>query len=265
MFQKLIAGCANLFSSGAGVTLVLPWMKLLLAAVVAGLAIYQYSNDVNIKRVQTTLELGQAYRTETENARLLIPTKKSFDMRKESARVKCEVLDMPMDCTSLKREEIDTVIQAPFADTEARRAVRLRVNKIKAENFRLDGSTDLKLYTFFNAVRVCTLAGNCDTDTALAIFAKGMTAYLNAVCVFAEATDGTGRRETEILAQFLLEKKVHENIFWSEDKARESLFQCDYLRKLSSKCESPSSPQKGQVVACHPPHQPCDGNSDIAS
>ena len=239
MFRKLIVGCAKLYSSKAVGDHFLPWIRLALAVLGAGLVICQYSNDVSIKRVQATLELSQAYRKETENTELLTPRRKGFDMKKEFIRVKCEALQpgfaqiQPMDCTALKPKDIEIVSQTPLPTTGARHEVRRKANKIRADNFQLNHDVDLKRYMFFNVVRVCTQAGNCDTETALALFANDMTTYLNDVCVYAEAPSSTRRKETEILAQFLLETKVDKDIFWSEDEGRENLFMCDYLRELS--------------------------------
>ena len=104
----------------------------------------------------------------------------------------------------------------------------------RAENQRLDTTLADKWYSFFDAVRVCTRAGNCDLGTSLALFAKDMTVYLNDVCAFVDTGTYHKRKETEKLAKFLLDHDVDKDIFWSDDEGRKGLFGCDYLRDLSA-------------------------------
>ena len=216
----------------------LPWAApALIAAFGVVWGICEYRENVDIRRVQATLEFHAAFRNELRDVRLTHSSEGDTRRVLEEGidRIRCLVLDIGgVNCDALEEDEVVKVREASL-DSAKRAEVRRQLNRLLAKRITLNDNAVSDYYAIFNSVRVCILASNCDLATALALFAKEMTNYLNQICVYAEEPHSyIGKKETTTLAQFLLDNGVANDILWSDDEGRESLFLCDYLRDLSA-------------------------------
>ena len=214
----------------------LPWAAPLLVAVCGfGWGIWEYRNNVNIQRVQATLQFHEAYRKEMSDVRLTESSSESTleVLQEEIDQIRCGVLEIQeINCDAMTEEDVEKVRSEPL-DSVQRAEVRRALNHLRVERINLDDDAVSDYYAFFNSIRVCILAKNCDLMTALALFAKDITNYLNEICVYVGNPNSyIGMKETKALARFLLDNDVGEDILWSDDEGRESLFLCDYLREL---------------------------------
>lgn len=230
VFRRFVSVLAKGFPPKFAADRILPWTALILVTVGAGWTIYVYRNDVSIGRVQAVFDLYDVYRREFGRTKLL--RSKPQELEAAIARIRCEVVSSTTDeCETLTGSPARRLLEIPLT-CQQRTTVRKKMNSWRAKNEDLDTRLAYQYQSFFDAVRVCTQAGNCDVDTSLALFAKDITTYLNDVCVFVHDRKSPGRRETEKLAKFLLDHGVDKDISWSEDEGRQSLFVCDYLTKL---------------------------------
>lgn len=227
MFRAVVVALSKVFPPKYVSDRILPWTALLLATLGACSTITQYRNDVAIERVRATLEMHKAFRTEFTDKPVLRQSS-GTSLRDEIFRVRCSVIGH-FDCEELTPDD-KTKIDNYQLDTQQRAEVRRMLNEWRRQHMTLDTALASQYLQFFDAVRVCTLEENCDQDATIALFAKETTSYLNDVCIHVTEV---GRKETLRLARFLLDNNVHKDIFWSDDKGRESLFICDYLRKAS--------------------------------
>ena len=231
-FRRLVAIVAKRFPPKLVTDRVLPWTALLLATLGFAWAIWQYRSDVNVARVQATLDfhkifLGEFGRAEQEN---LIQFDEDWDDELFLAR--CKVLPTGTDCVDLSPEQ-KAEIRMENLYPQERTPVRRLAIEYRLDTETLDGYLESKFYRFFNAVQICVAEGNCDSKTASSLFDEDIIKYLNDVCIFSESSDPRDnpeqiRKRTAGLMQALVENGSD----FLEADNKESNVACDHLRQI---------------------------------
>ena len=187
--------------------------------------------------METVQELHSEYGKQWADVALVDSDK----LQKIALSERCEVIRErvkgfdDLGCDGLTEQEREAVAKVVLKSA-ARRELRERIEKNR-DKVPVNGEAAENLFRFFDGVRVCVDERNCDEEAAVELLGKEMTTYLNAVCVYANPGRelATLRNETIALAQFLLDNGAEEQMSWSEDEGRESLFFCSYLRGLRAR------------------------------
>jgi hypothetical protein len=243
-FRRFTSNLAKAFPTKATSDRFLPYATLTLAALGAGVALFQYANGLAISRVTATMELHKQYLSET--FRTSVNEFRSFNERVNAAALeaRCDYikagatrgsLTLPqgvsLDCKSIDNST-RTVLDAFNFEGEQR--IQLREQALAAVR-RLSSSSDTlaQLDLFYRSIIICVKKSNCSGDTAVALFAREMVAFVNATCAFDNAPKSAVTTNDEI-AKFLVEWNVHKNIYWNRDQGREKLFACPRQREFEN-------------------------------
>jgi hypothetical protein len=244
MFRRLITRIAAAFPTKAASDRLLPYATLLLATLAAASALIQYGNNTAIARVTATMELHKQFLSDT--FRQALKDFNSFNLRigDVATQARCEFIKealakkslqgppgLVLDCQAINdgtRADLDSI------DVVGDQRARLRdfaLSKVRALSLSTDGIAQLDI--FYRSVIICVERNNCSGDTASALFARDMVAFVNATCAF-DPTAGPDRTTNDEIAHFLVRWKVNKNIYWNRDSGREKLFACSRQRAFEN-------------------------------
>ena len=241
MLRRPIARLAKAFPPKFVSDRLLPWASLILAVSGAVWVILEYSNDLAIARVTTTLDLHKRY---TEK---LLKEKEAFALANSQVvlRARCEFIqksakggklkppEKRLNCENIDQETLETM-DLYNLEGELRRQSRDYIFSRMAERplSKKEAQGLAQLSIFFRSIVICVEQDNCDTETSVALFAREMVEFVNMTCAFDAQADRGGKTVNGEIAKFLVDYEVHKNIYWSLDPNREKLFACSELRAL---------------------------------
>lgn len=223
-----------------------PWFTICAAMGAATWALAQYSNDLAIRRVSTTLELHRQFRTDyrTTSYDMIGGTKGEDQMILQILAVRCAfyreladenfidlgTVDLP-DCTKVTVADTPTLDGiAGQIDTAQRTTLRTLINaELKDES--INPIEFGQPVDFFRAVRLCVAQNTCDSPTALSLFGYEIISVISVSCAKFE-TDPMRRTELIALAKFVRALGISMQPDWVNDPGQTNPFSCDYLREI---------------------------------
>ena len=241
MLRRLIACLASALPPKFVSDRLLPWASLVLAVIGALWVFHEYSNDLAIARVMTTIDLHKRYTEKLfvikeevtlASIPLLLHSRCKF-IENSVKSGKLKPRGKSINCNNIDREtlqELDRYILEGELRKQLREYVFSRVAERTLSKKEAQGLAHLSI--FFRSIVICVEHDNCDAETSIALFAREMVEFVNMTCPFDAKVERGGKTVTKELAKFLVDHEVHKNIYWSLDPNREKLFACDQLRAL---------------------------------
>lgn len=227
---------------------VFPWVTLAASAFGVVVALWQYSNDVDVRRFAATLDLHREYLGKND------PHIDLFALAAENAgmRARCAILlddlkngeDIGVDSAqgvscdfanaSGATEATLAFLKNALAPASRREAVALAVTEAM-QTFPI--SPELKAKIFLQAdyllgVTVCVEAGNCDEKTSKALFLREIIEFVNMTCPLSERLGVGGGLPLRQLAVFVNDISDHEDAYWRDQSRTQNFFACDELNDL---------------------------------
>ncbi len=244
-FRRRIAALARGMPPAHITQRLVPWVTLLAALITATWALLQYSNDLAIRRVSTTLEMHRQFRTGYRDS--MVPLQSAMrdanNLPQRILDLRCGylqklqadgtllggVLPVP-ECGTVTVENISVL--DPFSlllSAEQRTDLRQMVEVLMAAQDDAPLGAYGELVDFFRSVRLCVGQNTCDPATTLALFEFDIVAMLNMTCAAVKA-DTARRSEAVLLARFVRDLGTPARPYWSADTGQTDPFLCDYLR-----------------------------------
>lgn len=212
----------------------LVWVGALvsLAGFLWGVLEYHIDNDID--RTNTTMAFHKLYLDKVRGIDLYPDAKVSEAealalVQAERCRHLRGTFDLSItDCDNLTSANIKAM-NALELDSAQRTDLRKALNAFRAGLRKPDRDRLDAAMAFFRSIVICVDNRTCNAETAIALFAADMTAFVNEICIHAE-TNAKVIRYTGYLADYLTGNAVQNDIYWGTDRGREDLFACDYLR-----------------------------------
>lgn len=187
-----------------------PWITLLLAALGATWALFQYSDSVAIQRSNTTLTIHRQFVSVFPNGAQEITGQSEEALVVQIFKVRCDIYRAAMADGVLPPDErlhpceTITLADQPLLDEIAENAPQaLRDQVLMAlETVVLTNAVPARrMMTYFRSLQVCVEGHQCDLAITSELFASDIVAFLNLTCDLAER-DAEFARQGDMLGRF---------------------------------------------------------------
>jgi len=249
MLRNILAAMARYFPPKFVADRVLPWFLFGVGVFTACWGLWEYGNDLSIKRVHTVLEMHKNFRTiYPENEAYLRGKSRGSpnnETRQHIFRVRCDfylekirenklkiISDVPKGALKSCNDMAVMDRYGDLLSSNQRKELREQLKAKLNAQIGVDSRKIRGLSLFFRSLIVCVESRNCDGQTAVALFSYEMASFVNGACLFDSKLTSAQSAELENIAKFLVRFKVHKAIYWNNDAKREKLFICEKFRKL---------------------------------